>query len=198
MPTAELNAPALALLVVALALSGFLLFRTQRYFARAARAGSDPRSGGDSYRVESAGPPREAQRWEVEMHELAREVSGRLDSKMRVLEHLVAEAYRAAARLEAALAKVQPGSAAASAGPRPESAGPRPESVGLRPKSAGLRPKSAGQTPQLEEPASPSDPSQAVCEEVYTLSDYGYPAAEIAQRLRLSLKETEQILSLRK
>lgn len=174
MAVTELNPSALALLVVALALSGFLLFRTQRYFARSARSNLDQQSGAEPRRLDLDVAPREARRWEVEMHELARDVSGRLDSKMRVLEHLVAEADRAAARLEAALAKVQPDSAIPPAGAVP-----------------------ADRTPRAEEPGLSDASDPAVCEEVYTLSDYGYATADIAHRLRLSVEEIGRILSLR-
>ena len=84
---------------------GWLLFRTHRYLAR--------QKGADSPLVQVARPeraeeghhlaaPPDVLRWEVQMHETARELSAQLDSKMRVLQVLIAEADRAAARLEAA------------------------------------------------------------------------------------------------
>jgi len=98
------------LFVAAVALlSVFLLRRSHRYFSR------QKRDGGSAIvrtpRPQPEGPPRPADappemlRWQVEMHETARELSGQLDSKMAALQALVAEADRAAARLEAALAE---------------------------------------------------------------------------------------------
>lgn len=45
----------------------------------------------------------EENRWEVRMHEVTRELSGTLDSKMSALQALIAEADRAAERLERAV-----------------------------------------------------------------------------------------------
>jgi hypothetical protein len=47
--------------------------------------------------------PDELVRWEVEMHEIARELSARLDTKIGVLAQLIRDADRASDRLEAAL-----------------------------------------------------------------------------------------------
>lgn len=51
----------------------------------------------------SHSPPRGLNDWEVGMHETARELEGRLTSKMGLLEQLIREADRAANRLETAL-----------------------------------------------------------------------------------------------
>ena len=50
------------------------------------------------------GAPPELVQWEVQMQEVARELSAQLDSKMSALQALIADADRAAARLEAAKA----------------------------------------------------------------------------------------------
>ena len=40
-------------------------------------------------------PPRDFEQWEVAMHDLARDLSGQLDSKIRILELLIREADKA-------------------------------------------------------------------------------------------------------
>ena len=83
-----------------------LLLRSHRYFSRrkvdnapivrTARATND-----DKCRYLDA--PDDVARWQVAMHETARELSAKLDSKMVALQVLIAEADRAAARLETAI-----------------------------------------------------------------------------------------------
>lgn len=119
----------------------------------------------------SPGAPHEAARWEVEMHEIARALSGQLDSKMRALGALVAEADRAAARLERALAETRP--------PGVASAEPPP--------SAGQ----SGEPPASETPST----FDGLRDEVEMLSMYGYPPAEIARRLDIPVREVERLLA---
>ena len=89
-------------------ISWVLLRRTQRYYSRNRPSETPP-----EYRLQ---PPREpaglslnepetAARWEVQLHETARELSAQLDSKMSALQALILDADRAAARLEAAMGK---------------------------------------------------------------------------------------------
>lgn len=59
-----------------------------------------PKSGTRSHHLDT---PDDVLRWEVEMHEIARDFSAQIDNKASVLGHLIREADRAAARLEAAL-----------------------------------------------------------------------------------------------
>lgn len=82
------------------------------------------------------GPP-ELARWEVEMHQTARDLSAELNSRASVLRAMVAEADRAAERLEAALRKAGAAGApssrpGASASARPQAGvAPAPETVYL-------------------------------------------------------------------
>jgi hypothetical protein len=129
-----------------------------------------------SRRGHHLGAPAEALQWEVQMHETARDLSAQLDGKMRALGHLIAEADRAAARLETALA----------------------EAEGRMGTQAG-RSASAEETgPSLEKaaPASPADPEQR--EQVLVLADYGFDPAEIARREQIAVAEVERILTDRK
>jgi hypothetical protein len=172
---AESNVITWGCMAVLLLMCGILLLRTQRYFARQVQSGpptvslETPRSPTDR-----APLPEAAEHWEVEMHELARDLSGRLDSKMSALQHLIRDADRAAARLETAL----------------HAAGdvePRSQAEGLR----------------ADQPRTPADAAQPATaepgryDEIYLLFDYGHPAAEIAQRVGLPIGEVELILSLR-
>jgi hypothetical protein len=52
--------------------------------------------------------PPEITRWQVEMHDLARDLKGELDTKIAVLEHLVIEARAEADRLEALVERAAP------------------------------------------------------------------------------------------
>src|SRR5690242_11085725 len=79
-----------------------LLVRSRRYFRQATQY-QDPRpqpKAPSKAAKASTAPPKDYEKWEVSMHELARDVSGQLDTKIRVLELLIREANEAAARLE--------------------------------------------------------------------------------------------------
>ena len=51
--------------------------------------------------------PASVARWEVNMHETARDLMGRLDSKIVIVEQLIRDAHQAAARLEAVLLRIE-------------------------------------------------------------------------------------------
>ncbi|MHC4178596.1 MAG: DUF6115 domain-containing protein [Planctomycetota bacterium] len=150
---------------------GWLLLRTHRYLSR--QKGKDsplvrvprPKQADDGHHLDA---PPEVLRWEVQMHETARELSAQLDSKMRALQALIAEADRAAARLEAAAAK-SPDDLR-----QPAPSDPQPTTQAEALKSARRRQ-----------------------EEIYTLADYGLDAAEIARRVGSPVGEVELILGLR-
>ena len=237
---AETGLPTLIVLVLLAVMIGVMLLRVQRYYARPRSSGP---SGGSASCAEHSsrtgvspgthqlGAAREMIEWEVQMHDLVREMSGQMNSKMAALEHLVREADRAAARLEAALDKasrsregqareVQAREGEAPAEP-PEMARPRelarqapvsedvspstgPAQALLHPASQAdaLRPPAAGDPPHgrshgEEEFSAPRPSRQRRHEEIYTLADYGYDAAEIAQRVGTPVGEIELILSLR-
>ena len=85
---------------------GVLLRRSHRYFGRRPKNPSAmvrterPETQQKGHHLDS---PDELVRWEVEMHEIARELSARLDTKMGVLAQLIRDADRASTRLETAL-----------------------------------------------------------------------------------------------
>jgi len=162
---------------------GWLLLRTHRYLSRQKRGNSPIVQVARPQHIKHAhhlDAPPEVARWEVQMHETARELSAQLDSKMRALQALVAEADRAAARLEAA------------AGKSPEAIlQPATQAEALR--GSGPSDRAAGSPGQ----ASPRPSARARQEEIYTLADYGLEAAEIARRTGSPVGEVELILGLR-
>ncbi len=125
------------------------------------------------------------------MHDFERETNDELAAKMAALDHLIREADRAAARLEAALAAA-----------RQEEAPPASQADALRPAAMGAAGISLeGPTGQLVGPASDPNPAQSSrrrChEEVYQLADSACDSAEIARQLGVPIGEIELILSLR-
>jgi hypothetical protein len=169
-----------SLLLVVLAITaGLLLMRTNRYFAQQRRQAARRVDGGHGHPEAPrryAQTPEAVARWEVEMHDRAREIAGQIDSKMSGLQSLIAEADRAAARLEAATAR---------ADELQHLRGHQVDSLG------------AGAASNGSSPPTPSADRSRRHEEVYTLADYGYSAADIAGRLGMPVGEIELILSLR-
>ncbi len=164
------------------------------------------------------------EQWEVHMHELTRELEGRINSKLGLLEQLIQEADRAAARLESALRTAETIRKTQAAGMLPGSTHPAPKN----PSSSGTAATDqteAATTPNILQPEVAEANSQAgeiaevpvgdsplpstdglpekghprrSVEEIYTLADYGYSAEEIAQRTATPIGEVQLILSLRK
>ncbi len=158
---------------------GILLMRSQRHLAR--------RDSSPIVRVERPKQlkdprghhaPEEVARWEVGMHETARELSGQLESRMSALLHLVREADRAAARLEAAMA--------AAAGTPGQ---PSPAAVEEDADATAAPPVAA------TDPSVP--PAAERFDEIYTLADYGFDPLEISRRTGTPAGEVQLVLSLR-
>lgn len=193
---------------------GFLLLRSQRDFRR--RVGAQA----EGYRVESQARPRQRHHvnspedlveWEARMREEAREWSARLDTKMGLLQQLIAEADRAAARLEAALALAE------RAAPQQPGAEPAAPQVDTRLEAPDWSGQVASQAEALKLAGGPgrtslgreqtaTETSTAASEEpppglryqeIYTLADYGFEAAEISRRVGTPVGEVELILGLR-
>jgi hypothetical protein len=137
--------------------------------------------------------PDDLARWDVEMHETARQLSAQLDAKLGLLQSLIAEADRAAARLEDALDRAYP------------NLPPGSQAESLRP-AAGLA-RDVRHDPEMAAAESrgsvaDGDPPPATDRarrraEIYRLADYGFAAAEIARRVGSPVGEVELILSLR-
>jgi len=195
---AELT-PSTLLFIGALAVvSWMLLMRSHRYFARQKQQEPFPTARSEPT-VEPRGhhldAPAAMARWEVQMHDTAREASAQLDSKMSALEALIADADRAAARLEAALAR----SAEAAPGSQRPQPQPTSQAESLKPPHPAAPP--AGKIP----PDGAAELSGGAVqrgsadrrEEIYTLADYGFEPAEIARRVGSPIGEVQLILGLR-
>jgi len=190
---------------------GWLLWRSHRYLARQEK-GRSPPARTSRRQPPQHGPsldaPDDVIRWEVQMHETARDLSGQLDSKMAALGHLIGEAERAAGRLEAALASApgapdQSPAAEASTGQRsntsdkldPLPSPPTDQAEALKSAGAADRVSVAREvTPKVDTQRLPADERY---EEIYLLADYGFDAAEIARRVGSPVGEVELILGLR-
>jgi len=126
-------------------------------------------------------PPNVA-RWEIEMHDLARDLQGQLDSKIVILNQLIRTADAQIARLEQALQL--PGQE------RPPSASWAATSASHASSDGITTADSAVAAPK---PVAPS----AQQSEIYSLADAGYNSAAIAQRIGTPQGEVELVLSLR-
>ncbi len=179
------------LALVALAgVIGWLLLRTHRHLSRQKQDNSPlvrvsrPQQTEHGHHLDA---PPNVLRWEVQMHETARELSAQLDSKMGALQALIAEADLAAARLEAAAGKSPRG---VPRGGPPDSS-PTTQAEALRPSGESDR---APGEPDL---AAGSPPARPPHEQIYALADGGLDPAQIARRLDTPVGEVELILGLR-
>lgn len=152
-----------ALIAAILVLTITMLLRLYRYQARNRRTVTRGKSAAEPAPSHKATPD-SVVRWEVEMHELARDLKGEIDSKMVALGHLIRDADRAAQRLEDAL------EAAVASSP------------------SLLRSKD-DLTPSRE-----ALDEQALREEVYMLADYGFSLRDISSRLEMSIEGIQLIL----
>lgn len=193
---------------------GVLMVRSRRYFRQVSDyqaprpdAGppnrSVPQSPSPRAAAQTASPPRDFEKWEVAMHDLARDLSGQLDSKIRILELLIREAEKVSARLETALArsrataepareippaplreKVQ-ARAAAEHGDKP-STPPTPASRPLV-VAAGVA-SAVAAAPPIDKPR---------FDRIYALADAGLSPATIANQIGSQVGEVELILGIR-
>jgi hypothetical protein len=178
----------------------FLLIRTRSQLARQRRQwAAESTETGDREGARKAASslfdrlPDDLARWDVEMHETARQLSAQLDAKLSLLQSLIAEADRAAARLEDALDRAYP------------TLPPGSQAESLRPAAGLVRDvphdsetavaESRGSMADGDSP--PATDRARRREEIYRLADYGFAAAEIARRVGSPVGEVELILSLR-
>ncbi|MCS7305999.1 MAG: hypothetical protein NZ602_12950 [Thermoguttaceae bacterium] len=178
-----------------------------------------PGRSGLNGRLPVADAPPNLVAWEVHMQETARELSAWVDTKLRLLQHLVAEADRAATRLERALATAQtvnqtppfcqaekeqifpPEQAWRSLSEPSERGLPKTEAC---PETADSRQENIPSEPTLA--SSPASGGSAMASqirpetlplEVGLLADYGFPPEEIASRCGISVSEVERLLQER-
>jgi hypothetical protein len=90
--------------------SFILLRRTYRYLGARSKEepalARAPRSDAAKERLHGGAPP-EMSRWQVELHDLARDLKAEIDSKLSLLQILTAQAQEERQRLEAALARAE-------------------------------------------------------------------------------------------
>ena len=157
----------------------WLLFRAHRMLGRRPRSEPAqvrvprPKSAAHNYNAQAAS---ELNNWEVRMHDLARELSAELDSKMGALQHLIRLADDRLARLDAASAQV--------AAPHKTQAATLAAN-----KLDAFEPSVAAAQPARAKPRH---------DEVYALADAGHDAHAIASAVGSPIGEIELILSLRR
>ena len=215
-------------ILASLTVSAWLLVRARRMVRRRSESpGRPPRStparptSAETYArqarsaIDSAGQPaphpatrgqQEFDRWAVEMDELARELTGRLNTKIGILQELLRRADERIAHLERLAAQgggparpearidhSQPGRAphfAAPSATAPVSATAAPKFAAAGAITSGAIAGGGGQ------PTGRSLAAQRQ-EEVCDLADAGLAPAEIAEKLLLPVGEVELILGLR-
>ncbi len=170
------------LFLMALAMMIFILLRrSHRKLGRRKQDDSPmvrvPRPRQEPSKHGTLDAPPDVLRWEVQMHETARDLSARLDSKMSALQALIADADRAATRLETAMGQ--------STGPLPVDSSPPTQAEAL------------GRSHAADAADNGHSPSSQRREEIYTLADYGLDATGIASRVGIPIGEVELMLSLR-
>lgn len=164
-----------------------LLLRTHRQLSKRPKSElpspttfSQPRQpAATAHRLDA---PRETRQWEVEMHDLARDLKGELDSKIVIVEQLIREAKTQADRLEAAISRATEIGAA-----RMQANSDLPRTENGRKASARV---DAGD-------ARPGNSASRRHAEIYALADQGLTSASIANRLGSPIGEVELILGLR-
>lgn len=92
-------------------MTAILLRRYFRYYHRGGRKRAEaPLARAKPNKLEGqplADAPRDVLRWQVEMHETARDLKAEIDSKLSVLQTLVSLADEQTTRLEAAIARAE-------------------------------------------------------------------------------------------
>jgi len=185
-------------LILLAGIAVFLLIGTRSKLARQRQRWAMEESENGKHREVAGFSPHgcladELAQWEVGMHETARQLSAQLDAKLSLLQSLIVEADRAAARLEDALDRafpsLPPGSQAESLRPVAEHA--RDIRYELDKAAKESNPLS------LDADLPRTDDRAHRREEIYRLADYGFAVDEIARRIGSPVGEVELILSLR-
>jgi hypothetical protein len=145
-------------------------------------------------------------RWEVEMHELARDLAGQLDSKMVIVQQLMRDTERATERLEAAIHRAEQVGLWQRSSGQPDDEPPVAPAASQAKQVKPVRDWPNADEPNLPELAQADDAAASArataalvdrTERVYRLSDQGLSHAAIADQLGEPLGEVELILSVR-
>jgi hypothetical protein len=189
---------------------GVFLLRSQRQVVRTSQAFPRPAAlPADSEPLRGRGlqSPEGFARWEVEMHDLARELTAKLDTKITLLQQLLRAADEQGTRLTTvlerakateslnphALAAVRPALDAHLAHPRPHALTGRHVATQAAALAAADHAQHRGVTfqPVEEQPPRPY-------EEIAALSDAGQSPDDISSLLGTPVGEVELIVNLRK
>ena len=188
-----------ALFVLGMLVIGVVLLRRFRLNKRSACATSELKTTRGERTSHPLNPPAALTQWEVRMHETARELSGQLDTKIGILQHLIAAAAHEAQRLDDALAAVrdvQQQIAGADAHAQSDVADqswstPRLSEPGAElawlARRAGNSDDTAGRVVQI---------SGERREQILALAAGGYTRAAISNQVGVPLGDVEMILSL--
>jgi len=164
------------LLAAGIALLAFVLLRRSMRHYRRTRSQQPVVSAVERTKPSSAllDAPHEVLRWQVEMHDTARDLKAELDSKISALQALLLLAQEERQRLEEVLDRSQR---------RPQNGA----SYGKLPASAAIEPPSG--------PVMPGSEQQRA--DIYALSDQGDTPQQIAEQLAVPVGEVEFVLGLR-
>jgi hypothetical protein len=191
---AELTPGTFAILAVVGLMTCMLLVRTQRQLKSGSGSHSHAKAGEHAPARQAARDQTQATRqleqWEVRMHDLARELSAQLDSKMVAVELLVREAQEQIARFER-LTRMS-GQAV------PPPSGEIQQSEPAAPAHLGTQAAALPRSPQRPHLLAAARNTPRRHQEVYALADAGQSSAAIAQQLGSPIGEVELILGLRR
>lgn len=152
--------------VAAAAAATFVVLTGLQRFKRRRESLDAPMPSSDA--VPSQPMPQAAERWQVDLHDFTREVEARLDTKLAVLQRLLAAADERIAHLESLGLDESPREKTSSV------AGPHFSKLEAAPQG------------------------QARTAAIFAMADAGNNAASIANRLGTPIAEVELILSLRR
>lgn len=173
----------------------FLLLRTVRW-RRSQATASSPRRATVAKTAGAApvvpDPPESVRQWEIQFHELARDLSAQIDTKLGLLDQLLRATESERARLERVVDEARQlglGPAAAGSGTPVRSADD--------PRWADRR---GGRGPHLGTSTPGADVASGAPErrrQIYQLADDGFDPLVISHRTGVPLGEVELMLSLR-
>ena len=165
---------------------GVLLLRTHRQLGSRAKTSlpapasfSQPKTPPPTgHRLEA---PTDVRRWEVEMHDVARDLQAQLDSKIAIVQQLIAAAAQQSDRLEVLLERA----ADLQAVPTQREGSPLNDDSSHHLRVDGVVTKAGSSASRRHA-------------EIYSLADAGLSSAAIASRVGSPIGEVELILGLRK
>lgn len=179
------------LLYAGLALAAVVMLRKLRSFSAERQRGSSPGESSSRLRglaraeSDPAEPPNDFLRWQVEMHQTARELKAEIDSKLVALQAATRLAREEQRRLEQSIERARQTT-------RPDPLGTLPQAGD---RSAARSEFSDANLPVARQPATlPTNASQAAT--IAALARAGHSATRIASELALPLGDVELSLSL--